>query len=284
MAVQNSNKNRKKMLNILSIAFLSIFGLLLMAPFIWMISVSLDKTSNIAIPYPPRFIPEEFSFFNYKLVFENGTLLKTYINSFIVALGTVFLNVSAALLAGYAFSKGQFKGKKFFFVFILSTMMIPKEITIVPMYVMFNKLGWLNTFAPLILPGLLFGFGIILSKQFFDKLPDSLREAALIDGVGELKIFYYIFLPLTGPITATMSILSFMYSWNSFLWPMIVLTDHKLHTVPIFLSTFAAEDGSRLAGSTMALATASILPILLVFLFLQKYVIQSVALSGLKGE
>ncbi len=256
----------------------------MMTPFIWMLSVSFERMANVQPPFPPRLIPKEFSFFNYKIILENGSLLRAYMNSGIIAFGTVALNVFSALLAGYAFSKGVFKGKKILFVIILATMMIPKEITLIPMYMMFNKFGLLNTYYPIILPGLLFGFGIILTKQYFDKLPNSLREAAQIDGAGEIRTFVQIFLPLTGPITATLIILAFMYSWNSFIWPMIVLSDQKLQTVPIYLASFSMEDGTRYAGLTMGLATASILPVIIVFLFLQKYIIQSVALSGLKGE
>ncbi len=283
MVFNMTTKRKELVIEIIKISMLFLFSIIMMGPFIWMISVSFDRFANVTVPFPPRLIPQEFSLFNYKIVFENGTLLNTYKNSFIIALSTMLLNISSALLAGYAFSKGKFWGKKVLFVIILSTMMIPKEITLIPMYIMFSKLNLLNNYLPIILPGVLFGFGVILSKQYFDKLPDSLREAAQIDGVGEVNIFLHIFLPLTGPITATMAILSFMYSWNSFLWPMIIISKQELQTVPIYLASFAYQDGTRLAGLTMALATASIVPIIIVFLILQKYIIRSIALSGLKG-
>lgn len=263
---------------------LTIIGILMLSPFAFMLSVSLERYANIQPPFPPRLIPEEFSFFNYKLVFENGKLFMAYLNSFITTSLSVFLSVSSALLAGYAFSKGQFKGKKFLFYAVLATMMIPMQVRLIPMHKMFLKLGMLNTFIPIILPNLLYGFGVLLCKQYFDNLPDSLGESAAIDGAGKLKTFFKIYLPLTGPITATMVILSFMDNWNAFLWPLIVLTDQQLHTVPIYLSRFVAEDGTRYFGLTMALASASILPILIIFLALQKYIIESIALSGLKGE
>ncbi|GMQ58520.1 carbohydrate ABC transporter permease [Vallitalea sediminicola] len=284
MSKIGSNKSKRLTIEILKVVVLFCFGLVMMGPFIWMVSVSFERMANIQPPFPPRLFPKEFSFFNYKIILENGSLLRSYMNSFIVALGSVALNIFSALLAGYAFSKGVFKGKKILFVIILTTMMIPGEITLIPMYMMFNKVGLLNTFYPIIFPSLLFGFGIILTKQYFDKLPNSLREAAQIDGASEVRTFTQIFLPLTGPISATLIILSFMRSWNSFIWPMIVLSDQKLQTVPIYLASFSMEDGTRYAGLTMGLATASILPVVLVFLFLQKYIIQSVALSGLKGE
>jgi multiple sugar transport system permease protein len=154
------------------------------------------------------------------------------------------------------------------------------------MYMMFKSAGLNNTFIPLILPYMIDGFQIMLSKQFFDNLPDSLREAAYIDGSGEFRTFFSIFLPLTGPITATMCILTFMSSWNSFLWPLIVLTGQKTRTIPILMSyySFTGEGGTRWAGLTMCVAFLGVIPAIIAYLFLQKYIIRSVALSGLKGE
>ncbi|MEK5239876.1 carbohydrate ABC transporter permease [Paenibacillus sp. FSL L8-0470] len=259
-------------------------GVLMLYPFLWMLSVSLERSSNIAVPFPPRIIPEQFSIFNYKLVFENGVLFKTYANSAIISLFSVILSVSSALLAGYAFSRGEFRGKKFLFFAVLATMMIPFEARLIPMFSMFNDLGMINTKYPLIFPAIINALGIVLVKQYFDRLPEGLRESAKIDGANEFTIFIRIFAPLTGPITATLAILAFQDSWNSFLWPLVVINDQDMKTVPLFLSSFSSENGNRLVGVTMATAAMSILPILLVFLFLQKYIIRSIALSGLKGE
>lgn len=259
-------------------------GVLMLYPFLWMISVSLERNSNIAVPFPPRLIPEQFSLFNYKLVFENGVLFRAYANSAIISLFSVLLSVSSALLAGYAFSRGEFRGKKFLFFAVLATMMIPFEARLIPMFSMFNDLGMINTKYPLIFPAIINALGIVLAKQYFDRLPEGLRESAKIDGANELTIFFRIFAPLTGPITATLAILAFQDSWNSFLWPLVVINDQALKTVPLFLSSFSSENGSRLVGVTMATAAMSILPIVIVFLFLQKYIIRSIALSGLKGE
>lgn len=259
-------------------------GVLMLYPFLWMISVSLERTSNIAVPFPPRLIPEQFSLFNYKLVFENGVLFKTYANSAIISLFSVILSVSSALLAGYAFSRGEFKGKKILFFAVLATMMIPFEARLIPMFSMFNDLGMINTKYPLIFPAVINALGIVLVKQYFDRLPEGLRESAKIDGANEFTIFIRIFAPLTGPITATLAILAFQDSWNSFLWPLVVINDQDMKTVPLFLSSFSSENGNRLVGVTMATAAMSILPVVLVFLFLQKYIIRSIALSGLKGE
>jgi len=274
----------EKRIDSIKALLLAVIALLMLAPFIWMISVSLERYANVQPPFPPRLIPEELSLFNYRIVVENGTLLKAYMSSFIVAVLSVAIGSFSSLMAGYAFSKGKFRGKKIFFIAVLATMMIPVEARLIPMFLMFNKVGMINSYWPLVLPMMLYGFGVILSKQYYDNLPESLREAAKIDGAGEIRIFGTIFLPLAGPMIATQIILLFMGSWNDFLWPLIVLTDPELQTVPIYLSKFSLEDGSTYAGLSMALSSASIIPVIIVFLFFQKYIIQSVALSGIKGE
>lgn len=279
-----SATGKNKLLSGLLFLLLLGLGALMLYPFLWMVSVSLERSSNIAVPFPPRLIPEQFSLFNYKLVFENGVLFKTYANSAMIALFSVILSVSSALLAGYAFSRGEFRGKKLLYFAVLATMMIPFEARLIPMFTMFNDLGMINTKYPLIFPAIINALGIVLVKQYFDRLPEGLRESAKIDGANEFTIFVRIFAPLTGPITATLAILAFQDSWNSFLWPLVVINDQDMKTVPLFLSSFSSENGNRLVGVTMATAAMSILPIVLVFLFLQKYIIRSIALSGLKGE
>ncbi|SHM56447.1 carbohydrate ABC transporter permease [Gracilibacillus kekensis] len=279
--------NQKSMDNttgIIKFVILLIFGVLLMMPFIWMVSVGFDRTANITMPFPPRLIPEKISSFNYGIVFENGRLIQSYINSGIVTTSSVALQVGASLLAGYAFSKGTFKYKRLLFILVLCTLMIPMEPRLIPLYTLFNSFGLLNSFWPLILPTVINGMLIFLCKQFFDQLPTTLREAAQIDGAGEFRIFFTVYLPLAGPIAATMVILSFIWSWNDFMWPLVVLNNQELHTVPLYLASFSLENGTSLGGLTMALATVSILPIVVLYLFLQRYIIQSIALSGVKGE
>lgn len=255
-----------------------------MIPFLWMASVGFSRSANVTMPFPPRLIPKDPSWFNFKIVFQNGQIFKAYMNSAIITVSAVILGVTSSLLGGYAFSKGKFKGKKVMFLIVLATLMIPVEPRLIPMYEMFNKLGMLNTFWPLILPAMINGFGIFLCKQYFDRLPDSLRESAQIDGATELGIFFKIYFPLTGPIAATLVILTFIWSWNDFVWPLVILNNPDLQTIPLYLASFTQQNGTTLGGLTMALATVSVLPIIILYLFLQRYIIQSIALSGLKGE
>ncbi len=275
---------KKKTINILVFTILAVVGIIFLAPFVWMIVVSFERYANINPPFPPSFIIQEFSLFNLELITENGGLWTAYTNSLIIAIASVALNLFSVLLAGYALSKGRFKGKEIILLIILGTMMIPFETRMIPMFRMFSGLGLSNTFIPLILPNMIDGFGLLLAKNFFDKLPDSLMEATYMDGGGPFTVLTKVYLPLASPIIATITILKFMDSWNNFLWPLVVLTGEETRTVPIFISSFSTEGGTRMAGSTMAVAFLGVVPVLIVFLFLQKYIIQSIALSGVKGE
>ena len=277
-------KKRTHLWDMVAILLLFTVGIIFIMPFVWMIVVSFERYANIQPPFPPSFVLKEPSLFNFKVVTENGAILTAYKNSFIIAVCTVAVNLAAVLTGGYALSKGKFHGKKAIFYIIMATMMIPFETRMIPMFQVFAKLGLTNNFLPLILPGLIDGFGVMLVKQFFDKLPDSLREAAQIDGASEFGIFCRVMVPLTGPIVATIVILKFMDSWNSFLWPLVILTGEKFKTVPIFISSFSQEGGTRLAGSTMCVAFLGVIPVLIVFLSMQKYIIESIALSGVKGD
>jgi multiple sugar transport system permease protein len=268
---------------IIIFVILSGAGLLFLLPFFWMIVVSFERYANINPPFPPSFTLDEPSMFNYKIATENNRLINAYRNSGIVAVFSVAVCLASTLMGGYALSKGVFKGKKAITLIILSTMMLPFETRMIPMFLMFNRVGMANTFWPLILPSMVDAFNLLLVKKYFDTLPNSLAESAEIDGANKSVIFLRIFLPLTGPIAATVVILKFMGSWNSFLWPLVILSGEALRTVPIYMASFA-DESNRAYGSTLAVAALAILPVLLVFLVLQKYIVQSIALSGLKGE
>lgn len=282
--VKRRRNVKMKPLDIVRVIVLLIIGLLMISPFILILSISFERTANVSLPYPPRFFPAHPSLFNFRLIMQNGGLLQAYLNSFIVAIASVLVKVGSALLAGYAFSKGKFKGKRIIFIVFLATLMIPVEARLISLYLMWNHVHLINSFWPLILPNMIDAFMVFLAKQFFDELPDSFREAAQMDGANEFWTFLKIYFPLTGPITATMAILSFMWSWNDFLWPLIVLTSKNLHTIPLYMASFTLQNGESYSGMTMGAIALGSVPVLILFIFLQKYVIRSVALSGLKGE
>ena len=277
-------KKRTQISNAIIFCCLALVGLLFILPFVWMTVVSFERYANVQPPFPPSFIVKNPSWFNFKIITENGALLKAYRNSLVIAVFSVAVNMVAVMLGGYALAKGRFRGKNLIFTIILCTMMIPFETRMIPMFKMFANLGLTNNFLPLILPNIIDGFGLMLARNFFSKLPDSLGEAARIDGAGPLRVFAQVYLPLSTPIMATIAILKFMDSWNSFLWLLVIPTGTETRTVPIFISAFSYEGGTRAAGSTMCVAFMGIIPVLIVFLLLQKYIIQSIALSGVKGE
>ena len=279
-----SASRRKRRIDCIVFVCLLLIGLIFIIPFVWMAVVAFERSANIQPPFPPSLIVKEPSLFNFKIITENGNLWRAYRNSLVIAVFSVALNMLAVMLGGYALAKGRFKGKGLVLVIVMATMMIPFETRMVPMFKMFSKLGLTNNFLPLILPNMIDGFGLLLARNFFVKLPDSLGEAARIDGAGHLRVFLQVYLPLSTPIMATIAILKFMGSWNDFLWPLVILTGEETRTVPIFISAFSYEGGTRMAGSTMCVACMGIIPVLIVFLLLQKYIIQSIALSGMKGE
>lgn len=282
--MNSSYKRNKKTRDTIILLVLLIVGILFIMPFVWMSVVSFERYANIQPPFPPSFLIKEPSLFNFKIITENGNLALAYRNSLVIAVGSVLVNIISVMMAGYALSKGRFRGKNVILVIILATMMIPFETRMIPMYRMFAKIGLTNNFLPIIFPNIIDALGVMLAKNYFDSLPSSLGEAAEIDGAGPFYTFFQIYLPLTSPIAATIIILKFMDSWNSFLWPLVILTGRDTRTVPIFISAFSYEGGTRMAGSTMTVAFMGIIPVVIVFLILQKYIIQSIALSGMKGE
>lgn len=282
--MNSSHKRNKKTRDTIILLVLLIVGILFIMPFVWMSVVSFERYANIQPPFPPSFLIKEPSLFNFKIITENSNLALAYRNSLVIAVGSVLVNIISVMMAGYALSKGRFRGKNVILVIILATMMIPFETRMIPMYRMFAKIGLTNNFLSIIFPNIIDALGVMLAKNYFDSLPSSLGEAAEIDGAGPFYTFFQIYLPLTSPIAATIIILKFMDSWNSFLWPLVILTGRDTRTVPIFISSFSYEGGTRMAGSTMTVAFMGIIPVVIVFLILQKYIIQSIALSGMKGE
>ncbi|HPC78131.1 MAG TPA: carbohydrate ABC transporter permease, partial [bacterium] len=182
---------------------------------------------------------------------------------------------------GYVFAKFNFWGKEVIFMMILSTMMIPFAVTMIPLYLIISKLGWINSHLALIIPGLYSTFGIFLMRQFMSSIPNELREAAIVDGCGEFRTFWSIILPQCKPVLAALGIFTFMWNWDNFLWPLIVLNNEDKFTLPVGLSMFSQQWWTNY-GLVMAGATISVIPVLIVFFIFQKQFIQGIVLTGLK--
>jgi multiple sugar transport system permease protein len=258
-------------------------SLIALLPFLWMISSSF-KTLKEVRQVPPTFFPQEFTLDNYKKVLDDPALpLGTfYRNSAIIACANVIQVLFTSSLFGYIFAKFNFRGKKYLFWFILALMMIPPQMTMIPGYLILARLGLINNLLGLIIPSAIDAFGIFLFRQFSLSIPNELLDAARVDGAGEFYIYRRIVLPQLGPALATFGMLTFMFNWNAYLWPLIVLTEKNVRTLPIILTWFSNQQVDK-TNLTMAASVLVILPVLLVFLLVQKWIVQGITLSGLKG-
>ncbi len=259
-----------------------VIGLVAMiAPFLWMLSTSLKSTKAI-FRFPPDWIPAQPTLAHYQKLFETLDFLTPFKNTVIVAVAITFLSLLICSMAGYAFAKFRFPGRDKLFIGLLGTLMVPGQITMIPVFLLLNKLRLLNSYPGLILPGLASAFSIFFMRQFIRTIPDELLEAARIDGASERYIFFKIVLPLCKPALATLGIFNFTGSWNSFLWPLIIASSEKMYTLPVAIANLGGQYQTDY-GLQMAGAVVVIVPIIIVFLFAQKYFIKGITLSGLKG-
>jgi multiple sugar transport system permease protein len=267
-------------LHLLNYLALILGALAMVFPFFWMLSTSFKPRGEV-MAYPPTLWPQQFTWQNYANVFETLDVGLLYWNTgYVTILKTVLMIYTAALL-GYVFGKFRFWGQTPIFYFILFTMIIPFEVYMIPLYQMmvFARIG--DSHLALILPHVFSAYAIFLFRQFMFTIPNELIDAARIDSAGEWYIFHRIILPLCGPVLATTISFYFMWNWNDFLWPLIVITSSKKALLPVALAGFVAEHGTDF-GLVMAGATLAVIPVLAVFLLLQRYVVQGIALTGLK--
>lgn len=257
-------------------------GVLMIVPFLWMISASLKREAEVFM-YPIRWIPEVFRFDNYKEVWTGSNPFGVfYLNSIKVAVLSVVGQVITSSMAAYAFARIPFRGRQAIFMLYLATMMIPQQVTLVPRFMLFDWLGMINTHKAVILPSIFLVFGVFMLRQFFLSIPFELSESATIDGAGEIRIWWQIIMPLAMPAISSLCILSFVWEWNEYLNPLIFLRDKSLFTIPLGLDYFMDEVGTQYS-LMMAAAVSATLPLVLVYFAGQKFFIESVASSGVKG-
>lgn len=249
-------------------------------PFLWLIISSFKHEKDI-ISFPPRIFADSYTLDNYIKVWTTIPLLDYIKNTVIFAGGTVITSVFFDSLAGYAFARMRFKGKSVLFYFVLLTMMIPFQVFMIPLFIEVNLLGMLDTYAGLIIPRMTTAFGIFMMRSFFITLPDSLEEAARIDGLSDFNIFLKIMLPLSKPTLLSLGIFTLMNSWNDLLYPLILTSSSKMRTLPAGLALFTGQNIS-FYGPVMAGTVISMLPLLVVYIFAQKYFVQGTAMSGMK--
>jgi multiple sugar transport system permease protein len=264
---------------ILTWTLLVIGGLIMIAPIVFMFSTSFKTADQV---YDLRLIPAAPTLSNYITVLADGRFLRWFFNSTLIAVLVTISNCFFDSLVGYTLAKFQFRGRYFIFLAILSTLMIPTEMLVIPWYLMSSQLGWLDSYWGIMFPGMMTAFGTFLMKQFFETVPNDFLEAARVDGLNEFQIWWKVAMPLVTPALSALAIFTFLGNWTAFFWPLIVTTSKELYTLPVGLSSFAVEQAIQweLIMTGAAIAT---LPTLLVFLVLQRYIVRGVMLAGLKG-
>jgi multiple sugar transport system permease protein len=258
-------------------------ALIMLIPFAWMFSTSL-KTQEYILRVTPQFIPNPLSFSSYSGLFDLMPVDRMLLNSLVVAVAGTAGQVLVSAMAAYAFARLEWRGRNAVFVLYLATMMVPSQVTLIPLFILIRQLGWVNSYQGLILPGLFSAFGTFLLRQAFLSMPRDLEEAAFIDGANHFTIFWRIILPLAKPALATLAVLSFMQFWNAYLWPLFVARQDAFMTLPVGLAKL--QGGPRALtqwNMVMAGAVITVLPILITYLLAQKWFIRSVTLSGIKG-
>lgn len=262
--------------------FLCVAALLTLLPFVWMISTSLKKPDAI-FALPPILIPYEPVLDNFKILFEEVDFLRNMLNSVLVATIATSVSIFVNSMAGYAFAKYKFKGREKLFTFLLATMMVPTQVTMIPVFLLLKNLGLLNNYLGIIIPGSASVFAIFLMRQFMISIPNDYIESARIDGCNEWQIFWRLVLPLSKPVIATLTIFTFMNVWNDFLWPLIVMFDEKMYTLPVALASLSGGARGDDYGVVMAGSMVVVVPIVMVFLIMQRHYIKGIAMTGLKG-
>lgn len=261
-------------LGLITLAALTLF------PLFWMVSVSLMPADE-ANRFPPPLLPASPTLEHYHLLFARLDIARYVLNSTLVASAVTLLSLLLNSMAGYAFAKLRFAGRERLFRGLLASMVIPSQVAMLPLFLMLKQLGLVNSYGGIIVPGMASLFGIFLIRQYARSIPDSLLDAARIDGAGEFRIYRTLVLPLCKPILVTLAIFTFMGTWNDFMWPLIILTDNERYTLPVALANLLGEHVQD-AELMMAGAVLTVLPVILLFLLLQRYYIEGLVLGSVK--
>jgi len=252
-----------------------------MSPFIWMALSSVKSEGEIR-RVPTTWWPEAPTLDNFRELFARLDFPQFFANSALVAIAVTVGNLVFCSMLGYVLAKFEFAGKKLLFRLVLGTLMIPGMVTLVPLFVLVANMGLVNTYGGLILPFLAAPFGVFLMRQFFLAMPDELIDAARVDGASEARIFLQVVMPLAKPALATLAILTFLGSWNNFLWPLVVATTEDKYTLPVALALYSTGQNQTDYGLLLAGAVVVVVPVLILFLLLQRYFVQGVAMTGIK--
>ena len=284
----NRDKMKRTAVKIFFTVLIGLVALSMVTPFIWMVSASMKLLLDV-MKLPIKWIPEYFYPDNYKKVWNIGGVAArdyhfglAYFNSIKIAVINLTGSVITSTLAGYAFAKIKFRGSNVLFLLYLATMMIPSQVTLIPKFVLFNKMGLTGTHLTLILPGLITITGTFLMRQYFMQIPDELRESARVDGANEYVIWARIMVPIAKPSMASLAMVVFLWNWNSYLEPLVFLSDWRLYTIPIALTNFIEESVTEY-NLVMAAASSALIPAFLVFVLGQKFLVKGLVAGAVKG-
>jgi multiple sugar transport system permease protein len=279
--VSSSQAGSRLLGRIVLYTMLVLFSLFFLLPLLWMFVTAIKPFEEWVLP---NWIPNNPTFDNFRSIFADPTLPapRWFINSLGIASVFTSLVLIIDALAGYAYARMEFPGRNLLFGLLLATLVMPGLMFLIPNYLTVNRIGWLNTYQGVMAPGLAGVFGVFFMRQFFQGIPKELEEAARIDGAGTWTTFYRVVLPLAKGALATLAVITFMASWNEFLWPLLVLNDRTMQTLPVGLATIQGQYTFDY-GKLMAGAAVTAIPVLVLYMFLQRYIVQSVAMTGLKG-
>jgi multiple sugar transport system permease protein len=256
-------------------------ALVVVFPIIWMILTALKPESEV-FSWPPQLFPLHWDWSNFRAVEAAGPFLRWYVNSVFIAAVTIAGNLIFGVPAAYAFARMSFRGKNILFLIVLSSLMIPGEVLLIPLFVLLSRFGWVDTYQALTVPFLVNAFIIFLLKQFFESIPAELEEASVIDGCGPLRILWYVVIPLAKPAIAVSAFFAFIGSWNSYLYPLIVTRSASMRTVTVGLALFKTESGTNWP-LLMSAATLIAIPAMVAFLLIERHLKDTMALSGIRG-
>lgn len=271
---------------ILIYLILTIGAIVAAFPFYWMISSSLKESFEI-LQHPPTLWPHNWTAAHYAMILATLGLERAFLNSVVVATGRVFLVVGIAVMTGYTLAKLRFPGRRMLFAIVLGLMMVPPQLSLIPLFLLTEKYGLIDTYAALIIPGAVNSFSIFLMRQAFLSVPNDYIDAAIVDGAGHIRILFQITLPMVMPMVLTLALVNAFWSWNDFLWPFIVIVREEMSTLPVALARFSrmimGVGGTTRAGPVMAAATLTALPIMVIFLIFQRRFVEALTMTGLKG-
>ena len=267
---------------VLTYVFLLLVAMVSLLPLYWVFSTAL-KEPRVIIVLPPEWIPWPPTFENFRMLLAGNPFGRWFLNSVIVSSGITVSVLFTSALAGYAFAKKEFVGKEFLFWIIIGSMMIPRHVTIVPLYLLAFKLKLINTYTGLIAPGLMSAFGVFLMRQFIRTIPSALIDAARMDSCTELGVFLKVIVPLSKPALAVLAIFTFMGTWNEFLWPLLVAQDKMMYTLQVALPTITSGEYMTYYGKLMAGTALAAMPMVVVFFSLQKYFVRGLRIGALRG-